>query len=80
MANLARLIVVIAFTRTDGGRLLPAYDPMQFNTEEEATQMARYLAATCAGVLAWSCEADLDTGTYGQPTILFQSGDVPELE
>ncbi|ATU91465.1 hypothetical protein BLM14_20125 (plasmid) [Phyllobacterium zundukense] len=80
MANPARLIVVVAFTRTDGGRLLPAYDPMQFNTEEEATHMARYLAATCAGVLAWSRDADPATSTYGPPTILFQSGDVPELE
>ena len=76
----ARLIVVVAFTRTDGGRLLPAYDPMQFTREDDATQMARYLAATSAGVLAWSCDPDPDTGIYGPPAILFQSGDVPELE
>ena len=76
----ARLIVVGAYTRTDGGKLVPAYDPMQSNTEEDAMHMARYLAASCAGVLAWSRDADADTGTYGPPTILFQSGDVPEME
>ena len=71
MVNPARLIVVVAFTRTDGGRLLPAYDPMQFSTQEEATHMARYLAQSCAGVLAWTRDADADTGTYGPPTIRF---------
>ncbi len=33
----ARHILVVAFTRTDDGELVPAYDPMQFNTEEDAT-------------------------------------------
>ncbi|PSH68510.1 hypothetical protein CU102_12095 [Phyllobacterium brassicacearum] len=76
----ARHILVVAFTRADDCQLVPAYDPMQFDTEGDATRMARSLAASCAGVLAWSRDADADTGTYGPPTILFQSGDVPEME
>ena len=52
--NTARLILVVAFTRTDDGELVPAYDPMQFNTEEHAIGMARSLAASCTRVLAWS--------------------------
>ncbi|MBB3147249.1 hypothetical protein FHS21_003665 [Phyllobacterium trifolii] len=76
----ARLVVVVAFSRADNGELVPAYDPMQFDTPEDATRMARYLAAKCAGVLAWSREAQPVIGEYGPPTILFQSGDVPELE
>jgi hypothetical protein len=40
----ARLIVVVAFSRADNGQLVPAYDPMQFDTPEDATRMARYLA------------------------------------
>ncbi len=74
------LIVVVAFKRTDDGQLVPAYDPMQFDTEDDAIRMARTLAGSCAGVLAWSREADPDTGPYGQPTILFQSGDVADME
>ncbi|MBZ9605238.1 hypothetical protein [Phyllobacterium chamaecytisi] len=79
-AHPARLIVVVAFSRADNGQLVPAYDPMQFETPEEATRMARYLAVKCAGVLAWVRDAQPDAGGYGPPTILFQSGDVPELE
>ncbi|CAN7425109.1 hypothetical protein LJR231_002750 [Phyllobacterium sp. LjRoot231] len=79
-AHPARPVVVIAFSRADNGELVPAYDPMQFDTQEDATRMARYLAAKCTGVLAWSREAQPVIGEYGPPTILFQSGDVPELE
>jgi len=28
----ARLVVVVAFSRADNGELVPAYDPMQFDT------------------------------------------------
>ena len=76
----ARLIVVVAFSRADNGQLVPAYDPMQFDTPEDATRMARYLAGKCVGVLAWVRDVQPDVGGYGQPTILFQSGDVPDLE
>jgi hypothetical protein len=76
----ARLIVVVAFSRADNDELVPAYDPMQFDTPEDAVRMARYLAAKCAGVLAWSREVQPDIGAYGPPTMLFQSGEVPEME
>lgn len=61
----ARLIVVVAFSRADNDELVPVYDPMQFDTPEDAIRMARYLAATCAGVLAWSREVQPDIGAYG---------------
>jgi hypothetical protein len=80
MANPARLILVVTFSRADNGELVPAYEPMQFDTPEDATRMARCLASECAGVLAWSRDAQPDVGSYGPPTILFQSGEVPELE
>jgi hypothetical protein len=76
----ARLMVVVAFSRVDNGQLVPAYDPMQFDTPEDAARMARYLAGKCVGVLAWVRDVQPDAGGYAAPTILFQSGDVPELE
>jgi len=53
---------------------------MQFDTLEEAVQMARHLTAGYAGVLAWSRDAGPNNGAYGPPTIQFQSGDVPNME
>jgi hypothetical protein len=38
------------------------------------------MADQYAGVVAWSREADPGVGEYGPPVIIFQSGDVPELE
>jgi len=79
MTHTMRLIVVDAFSRADNGELVPAYNPIQFNTEEDAVRMARYLAAQHAGVLAWSFDEQSGTGEYGPPTVLFQSGTVPDL-
>lgn len=56
VAKAACLVVVVAFSRAENGDLVPAYDPMQFDTQEDATRMARYLATKRAGVLAWSRE------------------------
>ena len=64
-AHPAGLIVVVAFSRADNRQLVPAYDPMQFDTPEEATRMARYLAVKCAGVLAWVRDVQPETGGYG---------------
>ncbi len=77
MAHSMRLIVVVALSRADNGELVPAYNPMQLNSEEDAVSMARYLARQHAGVLAWTFEEQSGTGEYGPPTVLFQSGEVP---
>ena len=42
--------------------------------------LARQLAEKHAGVIAWSREANMDLGEYGEPTILFQHGEVPDME
>ena len=76
----ARLIVVVAFSSADSDELVQTYDPMQFDTPEGAVRKARYLTAECAGVLAWSREVQPDIAAYGPPTVLFQSGEVPEME
>jgi hypothetical protein len=76
MANPARLIVVVASSCTDSGELVPASDPMQFDTPEEAVRVARYLAGNMP---AYWRGAEPEIGGYGPPTILFQSGDVPDM-
>lgn len=80
MAQPTHLIVVMAFSRSDEGELVPAFEPMQNESEDRAIQFARELAGKHAGVIAWVRDVEPDKGVYGPPTILFQSGDVPEME
>ena len=75
-----RLIVVMAFDRSDEGELVPAFDAAQFDSEDRAMRSARELADKHVGVLAWSREVEPDIGEYGPPTVLFQSGEVPDME
>ncbi|MEO5758127.1 MAG: hypothetical protein ABIQ51_14860 [Mesorhizobium sp.] len=75
-----KLIVVVAFDRGEDGELFPAFGPVDQQTEERATRTARALAAKHAGVIAWSRDADPALGDYGPPTILFQHGEVPDME
>lgn len=80
MSKTGKLIVLAAYTRSDDGDLIPAIEPRQIDTEEKATRLARVMAEQYAGVIAWSRDADPALGDYGPPTILFQHGDLPELE
>lgn len=43
----------------------------RMGTAEDLVGMAIFLATS---------EADLDLGEYGPPTVLFQHGEVPEME
>ncbi|AOF89046.1 hypothetical protein [Sinorhizobium sp. RAC02] len=80
MAGAGKLIVLAAFTKTDDGKLVPAFDPRQVDTEERAIREARLMASHYAGVLAWSRDADPALGDYGPPSILFQAGEIPVME
>ncbi len=75
-----RLIVVMAFSRSDEGELVPAFEAMQFEVEDRAIRSARDLAGKHVGVIAWAREAQPDTKEYGPPNVLFQSGEVPDME
>ncbi|MEL4072399.1 hypothetical protein WKW50_19865 [Ochrobactrum sp. GPK 3] len=76
----ARLIVVAAFDRNGVGELVPAFEPMAFETEGRALREAQSLQGKHVGVVAWSREADPDVGEYGPPATLFQCGDIPDME
>ncbi len=75
-----KLIVVAAFNRNDDGDLLPAFDPRQMQSEDAAKRLAKMIESEHAGVIAWSREADPAVGEYGEPTILYQAGQVPDME
>jgi hypothetical protein len=80
MSQKARLIVLAAFQKDDEGNLVPVFDPRQVDTEERATREAMLLATQYPAVVAWSREADPAIGEYGPPVVLFQQGEIPDLE
>lgn len=80
MSTKGKLIVLAAFQKNEEGELVPAFDPRQVDTEERARRDARLMADQFAGVVAWSREADPSIGEYGPPVVIFQAGEVPELE
>lgn len=78
----SKLIVVLAFVRDEEGELQSAFEPREVQSEDRAKQEGRKLAASgdYAGVLSWWRTADLVNGEFGDPVILFQHGDVPQMD
>lgn len=77
---LPKLIVIMAFDPDEEGELQTVFGPQDYQSEDRAVRAAQALAPKHAGVIAWSREANVDVGEYGEPTVLFQAGDVPDLE
>lgn len=77
-----KLIVLLAFIRNEEGELQTAFEPREVPSEDRAKMDARRMAAlgTYAGVITWSRSADLMNGVFGEPVILFQHGDVPDID
>lgn len=77
-----KLVVLLAFVRDEEGELQPAFEAREVQSEDKAKMDARRMAAlgTYAGVITWSRSADLVNGEFGEPAVLFQHGDVPEME
>jgi len=78
--KMPKLIVVVAFDRDEEGELQPVYGPAEQQSEERAVRTAKGMAGKHAGVIAWSREANPTIGEYGEPTTLFVSGEVPDME
>lgn len=78
----SKLIVVLAFVRDEEGELQSAFEPREVQSEDRAKQEGKKLAASgdYAGVLSWWRTADLVNGEFGDPVILFQHGDVPQMD
>ena len=72
--------VVQAFDLDEDGNLV-ARQAQQATSSDQAKRVALVLAREAAGVVAFSRTGDPDVGEYGEPTIIYQAGQVPdELE
>lgn len=75
-----KLIVLLAFDRSEEGELLPAFEPREMRDEGTAIRTAKEMARRHVGVITWSRSADLLLGEFGPPVVLYQEGDVPDLD
>jgi hypothetical protein len=75
-----KIIVLLAFDKGEDGELLPAFEAREMRDESTAIRTAKDLARRHVGVLTWSRTADLVNGEFGEPVVLFQHGDVPDME
>lgn len=74
------LVVVMAFEKTEDGELRPAFEAQQAPSEHSAIQRAKLMSRSYVGVIAWKRPADPDRGDFGEPEVLWQHGEVPDLE
>lgn len=74
------LVVFMAFERDEEGELRPAFEAQQMPSEHAAVNRAKLMAHSYAGVIAWKRTARPDEGEFGEPEVLWQAGDVPEME
>ena len=75
-----KLIVLMAFEDDGEGGLRPAFEPREFQSEDRAKREAASMADRYRGVIAWSRDAEPNTGDYGKPVVLFQHGEVPDID
>ena len=80
VTKVTALHVLMAFDRDDDGNLLPAFEAMQMPSEHSAVLRAKMIAREHAGVIAWTRPANPDLGIYGDAKVLYQAGEVPEME
>lgn len=76
----SQLIVLVAFDRDDEGNFLAAFEPREMPDERRAMATARLLSHSHLGVIAWKREVNVAVGEYGPPEVLYQSGEVPDLD
>lgn len=81
MADPKKLIVVMVYDADpETGLPFAAGEPIQCDNSEKAIRMARGLAEKHAGVIAWTRNAIPDLGEYGEPEILYQAGEIGDME
>ena len=69
--------VLAAFVRGEDGELT-AEPPVEMPSSTAAVSRARGMAATKAGVIAFSRTGDPEAGEFADAVVLFRAGEVPD--
>jgi hypothetical protein len=75
-----KLIVLCAFDKDDDGNLRSAFEPREMPDERRAMATARLLSLSHVGVITWKREVNVAVGEYGPSEIIYQAGEVPDLD
>ena len=75
-----KLIVLMAFDKTEDGELLPAFEAREMPDERRAIQTAKELSRRHDGVIAWSRDANPALGEFGISEELYRAGEIPDLD
>ena len=79
MPGTNKIVMYVAFDQDVSGSAVPAFEPKQADSEEEAIQAADTLASSYAGAIAWRRDSQPAIGEIGEPVILFQRGRVGDF-
>jgi len=75
-----KLIVLMAFDKSEDGELLPAFEAREMPDERRAISTAKEMARRHTGVIAWMRDANPAVGEFGPSEELYRSGEIPDLD
>jgi len=75
-----KLIVLMAFDKTEDGDLIPAFEAREMPDERRAISRARELSRQHAGVITWKRDANPAAGEFGPSEELYRAGEIPDLD
>jgi hypothetical protein len=79
MPGTNKIAMFVAFDQDTHGSAVPAFEPRQAESEEEAIRSADMLASMHAGAIAWRRDSRPAIGEIGEPVILFQRGRIGDF-
>lgn len=75
-----KLIVLMAFDKSEDGELVPAFEAREMPDERRAILTAKELSHRHDGVIAWARDANPALGEFGVSEELFRAGEIPDMD
>ena len=71
--------MLLAFDKGEDGKLMPALEPREIRDEASATRTAKEMAHRDVASSPGRARPTWSTGYSGEPVVLFQNGEGPQL-
>ncbi|CCF21870.1 conserved protein of unknown function [Pseudorhizobium banfieldiae] len=80
MPGLNHSFFYLAFRDDERGQTVPALQPTQAASQEEAVRRAKELENSSVGVVAWVRHAEPSVGELGPPVIIYRAGRIGDFD